>query len=356
MGHPYQAIGFNRQKRLYDLTLLVGVLGYLAIFMGVGAQLAPQATPETLLIRALATAAFGLLHLILAIGPLSRISSRFLPLLYNRRHLGVVMALLATGHALISLIQFHGFGTLHPLASVLVSDGSFESLNDLPFQAFGLLAWFIILIMAVTSHDFWLKQLSAPTWKRLHMLVYVAYVALLAHVGFGAGIEADSSAPIILTAAGAILLVGLHLIAAFSSRPRESTSDDGWVDAGEAGDIPDQHAKEVIVGGESVAVFRDKDRVFALSGVCQHQNGPLAEGRLVNGRVVCPWHGYEYCPLSGESPDPFEEWVPTFDVECRDGRIFVAQTPNAQGTEAKEGHIWGESNAGAPSHNAHTEE
>ena len=40
--------------------------------------------------------------------------------------------------------------------------------------------------MAATSHDFWLHNLSAPVWKRLHMLVYVAYALLIAHVTLGA--------------------------------------------------------------------------------------------------------------------------------------------------------------------------
>ena len=56
-----------------------------------------NATIETQLIRALGTCALLLLHVILAIGPLARLDRRFLPLLYNRRHLGVTMFLLALG-------------------------------------------------------------------------------------------------------------------------------------------------------------------------------------------------------------------------------------------------------------------
>jgi sulfoxide reductase heme-binding subunit YedZ len=40
--------------------------------------------------------------------------------------------------------------------------------------------------MAATSHDFWLANLSAPVWKTLHMLVYLAYALLVLHVTFGA--------------------------------------------------------------------------------------------------------------------------------------------------------------------------
>jgi hypothetical protein len=89
MSAGYQAISWNRQKRIYDQVLALGVLLYLATFAGLSLALRPQATIETVLIRAFGTAALLLLHLVLAIGPLCRIDRRFLPLLYNRRHLGV---------------------------------------------------------------------------------------------------------------------------------------------------------------------------------------------------------------------------------------------------------------------------
>ncbi len=41
------------------------------------------------------------------------------------------------------------------------------------------------LILAATSHDFWLKYLTAPVWKRIHFLIYPAYVSVVAHVSLG---------------------------------------------------------------------------------------------------------------------------------------------------------------------------
>jgi len=90
MSHVYQAVGWNRQKRLYDIVLGFGVLLYVALFVGIGSVLYSTATAETLIIRGVGSAAFFLLHVVLCIGPLCRLDSRFLPLLYNRRHLGVV--------------------------------------------------------------------------------------------------------------------------------------------------------------------------------------------------------------------------------------------------------------------------
>ena len=78
MSVQYQAVGWNRQKRIYDTILAAGVVLYLAIVVGLGAWIHPNATAETLLIRGFGTLALLLLHVILCIGPLSRLNRRFL--------------------------------------------------------------------------------------------------------------------------------------------------------------------------------------------------------------------------------------------------------------------------------------
>jgi len=70
MSHQYQAIAWNRQKRVYDLVLAAGVTLYLTLFIGVSAFLFPYATAKTLIIRAAGSSAFLLLHIVLCIGPL----------------------------------------------------------------------------------------------------------------------------------------------------------------------------------------------------------------------------------------------------------------------------------------------
>src|SRR5439155_9159438 len=135
-----------------------------------------------LLIRATATAAIIMLHVTLSLGPLTRIDRRFLPLLYNRRHLGVATFLLALAHAILSIGFYHGFGRVGPIQSLLTSNTRYRSLSGFPFETFGLIALLILFVMAATSHDFWLKKLSPRVWKSIHMLVYVAWLAVVWHV------------------------------------------------------------------------------------------------------------------------------------------------------------------------------
>ena len=173
--------------------------------------------------------------------------------------------------------------------------------------------------MAATSHDFWLRTLSAPVWKALHMLVYVAYALVIAHVALGA-LQADRHIllPVLLYAGMAIVL-GLHVLAAFRERRRDMERADaahaGFVDVCRADDIPDTRGRTVCLSGERVAIFRYDGKVSAVSNVCRHQNGPLGEGKVVAGCIVCPWHGYEYELASGRAPAPFTERLPTFSVK-----------------------------------------
>lgn len=337
MSVSYQAVGWNRQKKIYDGVLVGGVLLYLALFIGAGFALHPEATAETMIIRAFGTAALVLLHIVLSIGPLCRLDARFLPLLYNRRHLGVTMFLLGLVHGGFSMLQFHSLGDANPLVSALTSDGRYNSLSAFPFQPFGVVALFILFLMAATSHDFWLANLSAPVWKSLHMLVYVAYVLVLAHVGFG--ILQDESNPLffVLWILGAVGIVGLHLAAALkeSKGDAEAPANDGWVDVCAVDDIRPQRGKVVTVASERVAVFRYDGKISAMSNVCQHQNGPLGEGKVVDGFVVCPWHGFQYKPDCGASPEPFTEKIPTFEVRIVDERIEVNTQPLPPGTRVE---------------------
>jgi sulfoxide reductase heme-binding subunit YedZ len=328
----YRAVGWNRQKRRYDGVLAGGVFACLALLVGGGALVQPAATVETLLIRAFGVTALVLLHVVLSIGPLCRLDRRLLPLLYNRRHLGVTMCLVALAHGVFALVQFHAGGVVNPFVSVL-SSGDWTSAADVPFQLFGAAALAILVLMAATSHDFWLHTLTAPVWKGLHMSVYAAYALIVTHVAFGALQSERHWALAAALGAGACWIVALHLTAAARERRADVPPPSApGVDVCAVQDIPNTRAVTACVSGERVAVFRNGDRLSAVSSVCQHQNGPLGEGKIVNGCIVCPWHGYEYRPETGASPPPFTERIPTFRVRIERGRVLVDPRPNPPGT------------------------
>ena len=336
MSVQYQAVGWNRQKRIYDSVLAAGILLYLAIFVGLGALIYPNATAETLLIRGFGTLALLLLHVILCVGPLCRLDRRFLPLLYNRRHLGVTMFLMALVHGVFSIIQFHALGDVSPLVSLFISNTRYDSLASFPFQALGFFALLILFVMAATSHDFWLHNLSAPVWKRIHMTVYLAYALLVAHVVLGA-LQSDTNAVLaVLLGTGSALVAVLHLAAGARERrldqARARATLEGFAEVCDVNSIPEKRAKVISLGGERVAVFRYDGKISAISNVCRHQNGPLGEGRIIDGCVTCPWHGYQYLADSGSSPPPFTDKVPTFRTKVVGEKVLVHPCPQPPGT------------------------
>lgn len=338
MSATYQAIGWNADKKLYDRVLVAFVVAYLALFCGVTLIRDPEITTETLILRAFGTLGLLLLHVVLVIGPLCRLDRRFLPLLYNRRHLGVTMFLCALVHGLLALVQFHALGDLPILVNVLAGNPQFTSVSQFPFQVLGLIALLILFLMAATSHDFWLANLTAPVWKALHMAVYLAYGLIVLHVAFG--ILQDERRPllVILLTLGFLTIVSLHLVAAWRERAADRPSalrvpaEDPFVPVCAVDEIPEKRARTAFLAGERVAIFSYDGQISAVSALCQHQNGPLGEGKILDGCIVCPWHGYQYRPHDGSSPPPFTEKLPTFRVAVRDGRVYVDPRPLAPGT------------------------
>lgn len=346
MSTGYVAVQWSRHKRIYDAAVAAAVVLYLAGFVAVSAALQPgdQAPSAPILaMRATGSCAIVLLHAILCIGPLARLDPRMAPILYNRRHLGVMTFLVALTHAVIAVGFYHGFGDLNPLVSVLGINPNFLSLRAFPFQVLGAAALMILFLMAATSHDFWLKNLSPAWWKRLHMLVYGAYGLLVGHVALGA-LQADRG-PLATWAMGLGLatVCGLHLL----TGRREAVKDrgmpavpDGWVDAGPAATIEESRARTVCTaGGERIAIFKHQGRLSAVSNLCAHQGGPLGEGKVIDGCITCPWHGWQYRPGDGCSPPPFKEKVATYQVRVVRGRVEVNPRALPPGTAVKPASI-----------------
>lgn len=339
MAHGYKMVQWNAFKQRYDAVLVVGIAAYLAAFVGVTLTVfAPKEamTFIQVLIRAFGSAAFGLLTLILMIGPLARLSPRFLPLLYNRRHLGVACFLLALVHASLALVWYQGFSDINSLIALLTSNPRYTSIDGFPFESLGAVALVILFVMAATSHDFWNTNLGPSFWKTLHMFVYAAYALLVAHVALGVIQSEKSPVYIALLSAGVVALAALHMITGARERARDTTADEesnGWIKVGAPLDIADNCARIVVPPqGERIAVFRYGNKVSAVSNVCRHQGGPLGEGRIVDGCVTCPWHGFQFSPETGRSPPPYDDKIATYRTKIQNGIVFVHRAAMAPGT------------------------
>lgn len=337
MGLDYQLVLWNKHKKTYDKLIVAGMLLYIILFAGLTLAFNPETSIETLIIRAFGSLAIVMLHIILAIGPLSRLDSRFMALLYNRRHLGVSMFIAALIHGGFSMFQFHMLGNTNPVYSIFTSNMDYGSLTNFPFQVLGFLALLILFAMAATSHDFFLKNLSPKTWKRLHMLVYLAYVLIIMHVFLGAFQQETSPFTMGFLIVGFFVIAGLNVVTGFrevkKDKVKTETDTTGWLKVCAVSEIAEDRAKIFTIDKERVAIFKYQGKLSAIHNTCKHQGGPLGEGKIIDGCITCPWHGYQYLPHNGQSPPPFTEKVSTYELKLVNSDIYINPKPLPEGTE-----------------------
>jgi len=168
------------------------------------------------------------------------------------------------------------------------------------------------------------------------MLVYVAYGLILMHVALG--ILQFEKSPILfsLLVAGFVAVAGLHLLTGIRENRREKPAteklDERWTYVCDLEDIEEGKAKMVNVKSERVAIFKYDGKLSAVHNVCKHQMGPLGEGKIIDGCITCPWHGYQYRPQDGCAPAPFTEKVATYRLRLIDNRIHVDVEALPEGT------------------------
>lgn len=339
MSVRYRMVTWNRHKVVYDLAVWGVVAVLIGVFMAASALAhrgAHALDPMILAIRATGLTAIVLMHVVLAIGPLARLTRWAQPLLYNRRHLGVSLFLIALLHAVLVVLYYGSGGVGNPLLVVLLDE---PTILGVSFELLGFAALLILFLLASTSHDFWLANLSPRWWKALHMLVYLAYGLVVGHVALGAlQAEANAAGPIAL-GLGVVVLTGLHVAAGLSQLRQDRASQragspgESWVEVGRVDAIDDGGAVTVrLDSGRAVAVFRDGTALHAIDAVCAHQGGPLGEGRIVDGCATCPWHGYQYRPGDGCSPPPYTEKLATYRLRVRGELIELDPNANTPGT------------------------
>ena len=339
MSAGFRAVQWNRAKVVYDGILLAGVALYIGAYLTLVYWLDPpkdQPAAIDLRIRAFGTCAFFMLTIILSIGPLARLDRRLLPLLYNRRHFGVLIFFVALLHASFMVEWFAVQGALPSLYDELTKVSDYGKFIGFPFKALGLVTLLILFLMAATSHDYWLVFLTPPVWKGLHMALYAAYGLVVMHVALGAmQYDRNPFIPAMLASSFACVTV-LHLVAGWRERAGDRVvtwGSKGWLPVGPPLSIPDKGARIVAApDGERIAVFRDGAQIGALSNLCAHQNGPIGEGRIIDGYVTCPWHGYQYRLADGCAPPPFTEKLVTYRLRIVHGVVEVDPRPLLPGT------------------------
>lgn len=93
-------------------------------------------------------------------------------------------------------------------------------------------------------------------------------------------------------------------------------------------DLPEGRVKSVTCGAKTLCMTHYEGEFSALDNKCTHQGGPLGEGSIEKGFLRCPWHGWDFHPITGKAPGGHEDsGVERFPIEIREDGVYVGLEP-----------------------------
>jgi nitrite reductase [NAD(P)H] small subunit len=119
------------------------------------------------------------------------------------------------------------------------------------------------------------------------------------------------------------------------------------INLGSISRIPVGQGRCYVIGSDEIAVFRQRDgRLFATQNRCPHRQGPLSEGVIGGGRVICPLHAHRFNLKNGAGSEP-DECVQVHQVTNVDGEIRLRlRPPLPNPSDAKGGGVQCEPTSG----------
>src|SRR5262245_21436033 len=97
-----------------------------------------------------------------------------------------------------------------------------------------------------------------------------------------------------------------------------------WTKVAKTGDLQDGQGVSVELGGHCIALFKHGGKFKAIDGNCPHRGGPLAQGSIEDGEVVCPWHAWAFNIDTGKSRVlPGQTDLKTYPVKVEGDDVLI---------------------------------
>lgn len=108
-----------------------------------------------------------------------------------------------------------------------------------------------------------------------------------------------------------------------------------WHKVAEINELDEGRIKTVTAGVRALCLVHYQGEFAAMENRCPHQGGPLGEGSIEPGVedkcwIRCPWHGWDFDPLTGRSPGAHDDGQEIFPVESREDGIYVGIETTAE--------------------------
>ncbi len=96
-----------------------------------------------------------------------------------------------------------------------------------------------------------------------------------------------------------------------------------WIKLCAASEVPAPGAVgEYGTAGVDICLANDGGKLSALDNWCPHRRGPLGQGWLEDGKVVCPWHAWAFDLATGECPEEHSQ-IATFALKLEGGDVLI---------------------------------
>jgi len=96
-----------------------------------------------------------------------------------------------------------------------------------------------------------------------------------------------------------------------------------FIRIGSKSELPDTNeAKEFTVLGKAICVANADGKYSALDNVCLHRGGPLGQGVVMDGKVICPWHGWMFDAATGQADHPGFQ-IATYPLKIEGDDVYV---------------------------------
>lgn len=99
--------------------------------------------------------------------------------------------------------------------------------------------------------------------------------------------------------------------------------ENDWTYLAEEADVQRGVLRAADFAGVPVVLTRTDDGIVALADRCTHRGGPLHEGELRDGCVVCPWHGSAFALDGSVVQGPATRPQPAYQVRVTDGQVYA---------------------------------
>ena len=82
-------------------------------------------------------------------------------------------------------------------------------------------------------------------------------------------------------------------------------------------------AKEFPCGDKEICVANVNGTYSATDNICLHRGGPLGQGTIENGKIVCPWHAWAWDPATGEAAHNASAKIRVYPLKILKGDVLI---------------------------------